>query len=770
MATPSHNAFPRSPNPSTRSYDSSSVSSATSPRPPSQYLNSLMNTGARPSATHQPQPLGIPTLPPVSQAAFQSYTPVAASSVKRAYRQRRKDPSCDACRERKVKCDATETTSCSECSSRNVKCQFTKETNRRMSSIKQVQDLEKQLERLKRENSSLKRMLSERDGQMDVDVDNVEPSPLQLPEIRSEPKRRRRVAPLHDPSRARSQMRKYSKGLLKAPAPCRQPFVATVFDPPRPPLPSKTIAEKLLRAYYGAVHIMMPILHWPTLQHDVDELYQGSNLQRVPSSWLSMFFAVLGVGSLFSDDLDRTNRAGELLEASRSLTDPWNNDFTLDNARTLFLLSLALNELNLKSAAWSWLGSAVRCAQDMDLHLETGIRSRVEADMRRRVWWAMYILDRTLSLELGRPFVIDDADCDVSLPEPCDDHYLQTDGPIHPLNANPLTHYLHVVIDVVRCYSALRKALSMQVVAPTRLATFDAHFIACQRAFPAACDPQSDLPIAPHILMPLTYLLSTRLLLHRHNLAPTCPPETRKSAIDQCTITAMDTAGLIGRTSATLADTATALLTTHIFRCTLFLLLAGRYEAASTCIRALSSIGARRDVATPCGRFLSFFLTTLTSKRAELASYLPRSGPHGFAHTALPGATAVQESLIRDEELLIYVSADLQAGPESSWVWAGAESEASVISAKPAGGGLLMAENRTGLSAEEMQDWGDWDGLFARIKGLASPQTLPPIKIEHAPSVPRSNTSGPGSSGNSPAPGAGSGPRNAERISIANII
>ena len=82
MATPSHNAFPRSPNPSTRSYDSSSVSSATSPRPQTQYLSNLMNTTARPNAAPQSQPIGgLPALPSVSQSAFQSYTPVAATPV-----------------------------------------------------------------------------------------------------------------------------------------------------------------------------------------------------------------------------------------------------------------------------------------------------------------------------------------------------------------------------------------------------------------------------------------------------------------------------------------------------------------------------------------------------------------------------------------------------------------------------------------------------------------------------------------------------------------
>ena len=78
------------------------------------------------------------------------------------------------------------------------------------------------------------------------------------------------------------------------------------------------------------------------------------------------------------------------LNLSRTLADPYTDTYTFEDAQSALLTGIFLVERNNKSAAWIWLGHAVRICQLLGLHYESGTHDAMQTEMCRRLWWCVY--------------------------------------------------------------------------------------------------------------------------------------------------------------------------------------------------------------------------------------------------------------------------------------------------------------------------------------------------------------------------------------------
>ncbi|AEO68582.1 uncharacterized protein THITE_43844 [Thermothielavioides terrestris NRRL 8126] len=167
--------------------------------------------------------------------------------------------------------------------------------------------------------------------------------------------------------------------------------------------PSAVQAFNLWQAFLSNVHPLTKLLHAPSVQETI--LRAVSEPSSMARSTEALMFAIylLAVVSMPDDDcrrvlgdtkeklLDKYCRATE--EALNRVDFLRSTDLEVFQAFVLYLL--ALRHLCDHSILWLLTGLATRIGQRMGLHRESSLKglSPFEAEMRRRVWWQVVILD-----------------------------------------------------------------------------------------------------------------------------------------------------------------------------------------------------------------------------------------------------------------------------------------------------------------------------------------------------------------------------------------
>lgn len=357
--------------------------------------------------------------------------------------------------------------------------------------------------------------------------------------------------------------------------------------------------------------------------------------------------------------------------------------------------------------------------------------------------------------------MIGDEDFEVGLPTAVDDVNLRSEALCSTSGAPQSSSPFLATLCVSREMSNLLNITKLLTLPSTAIQTCDLQFHECMTTFPAHYPPRKKEALNPSTIAPVIYLQNARLLLHRHNLTNVCTTETRSAAMNHCISVAQDTAQILSRCmmeplaqdphstshlplQVFLEPSAIAFLCTHIWRCTLFLCLGINFQAALTCARVSAIIGNARPINTACGRYVDLFLDRLIEKMR----HKPRT------------------RIDFDEELIAYVSGDLQGRIEQSWIWHGGEGSRKQSSER-----FGTEENKTVAiesDVEQAFDKAEWKGILERLDRLAHEhqQEQHFQGQEHSPSTLRDLTHSASSNQIYPQSNAIS----SNRISIADIM
>ncbi|KIY00691.1 uncharacterized protein Z520_03356 [Fonsecaea multimorphosa CBS 102226] len=188
-------------------------------------------------------------------------------------------------------------------------------------------------------------------------------------------------------------------------------------------LPSDSHARHLIRLFFSNIGMLFPVVH----ESECLRVYCTAKMEgsaAVSQSWLCLLNVIFALGTCASTTHDGiAGRDEETAEVFIEKAEALAVHITMKSAdlkavQCLLLIAQYCQGTQRPDEAWHLHGLAVRAAIQLGLHWThtyTHLKP-LECELRKRTWFGCVILDRMLSMTLGRPCTISDELLQLDLP------------------------------------------------------------------------------------------------------------------------------------------------------------------------------------------------------------------------------------------------------------------------------------------------------------------------------------------------------------------
>jgi len=180
---------------------------------------------------------------------------------------------------------------------------------------------------------------------------------------------------------------------------------------------TKEQAIKLCQTYFDIIHVQYPFLHYPTFYRSLQRFFdEDADVQHQIVGFQA--YMVLAISATIVSRLHKIPLAGErYYTAAMQYFEKIQMESSIQGLQCILLLLIfAMHNPAIKLDVWCLNYQCIASVLDLGLQrvvtTSTGI-SRLDQEMRTRIFWVVYTLDRTIATMMGRPIGLRDEACDL---------------------------------------------------------------------------------------------------------------------------------------------------------------------------------------------------------------------------------------------------------------------------------------------------------------------------------------------------------------------